>query len=162
MIGRVWKHTGRRAGWIYGGDRTNGRKMFGDYGGKRVVERGGFMVYFEVNKGCILLCAANLHSFCRARCPHRAGGVHWCGGGGLLYSRMRYPARPVNGTMPSIVPYKLFATFTADGKVSLRRDGGIAPYKAWHRSLLIIKQSVGRGALTPPRRNLTGFCRDYI
>ena len=38
---------GKRDGFVTG-DRTNGRKIFGDYGGKRVVKGGGFMVYFEV------------------------------------------------------------------------------------------------------------------
>ena len=35
---------------------------------------------------------------------------------------------PPCGTMTSIVPYKLFAVFVAIGKVSPRRDEGIAPY----------------------------------
>ena len=38
-------------------------------------------------------------------------------------------ARPVHGTMTSIVPYKLFAAFITIGKVSLRRDEGIPPYR---------------------------------
>ena len=42
---------------------------------------------------------------------------------------MEYPARPGSGTMLGIVPYKLFAAFIIIGKVSLRRDEGIPPYR---------------------------------
>ena len=37
--------------------------------------------------------------------------------------------QPVHGAMTSIVPYKLFAAFIIIGKVSLRRDEGIPPYR---------------------------------
>ena len=42
----------------------------------------------------------------------------------------------VHGTMTSIVPYRLFTAFVATNKVPLRRDEGIAPYRAfiaWQR-----------------------------
>ena len=42
---------------------------------------------------------------------------------------MEYTARPGSGTMQGIVPYKLFAAFIIIGKVSLRRDEGIPPYR---------------------------------
>ena len=42
---------------------------------------------------------------------------------------MEYTARPGSGTMQGIVPYKLFAAFIIVGKVSLRRDEGIPPYR---------------------------------
>ncbi len=41
---------------------------------------------------------------------------------------MEYLARPAMRDDASIVPYKLFAAFVAIGKVSPRRDEGIAPY----------------------------------
>ncbi len=42
---------------------------------------------------------------------------------------MEYTARPGSGTMLGIVPYKSFAAFIIIGKVSLRRDEGIPPYR---------------------------------
>ena len=42
---------------------------------------------------------------------------------------MEYTARPGSGAMLGIVPYKLFAAFIIIGKVSLRRDAGIPPYR---------------------------------
>ena len=42
---------------------------------------------------------------------------------------MEYTARPGSGTMLGIVPYKLFAALIIIGKVSLRRDEGIPPYR---------------------------------
>ena len=45
----------------------------------------------------------------------------------------------------SIVPYKSFATFTADGKVSPRRGEGTPPYKLFIRWQRMINCSVGNG-----------------
>ena len=42
---------------------------------------------------------------------------------------MEYTASPGSGTMLGIVPYKSFAAFITIGKVSLRRDEGIPPYR---------------------------------
>lgn len=42
---------------------------------------------------------------------------------------MEYTARPGSGTMQGIVPYKSFAAFIIIGKVSLRRNEGIPPYR---------------------------------
>ena len=45
----------------------------------------------------------------------------------------------------SIVPYKFFAAFVAIGKVSPRRDEGIAPYRAFIGWQRMINHSVGNG-----------------
>lgn len=42
---------------------------------------------------------------------------------------MEYTARPGSGTMLGIVPYKSFAAFIIIGKVSLRRNESIPPYR---------------------------------
>ena len=42
---------------------------------------------------------------------------------------VRGTARPGGRDDASIVPYRLFAVFAAHGKVSPRRDEGIAPYR---------------------------------
>ena len=49
-------------------------------------------------------------------------------------------ARPVHGTMTSIVPYKLFAAFAAIGKVSPQRDEGIPPYRTVNDGFIIMLQ----------------------
>lgn len=59
-------------------------------------------------------------------------------------------ARPVHGTMTSIVPYKLFAAFAAIGKVSPRRDEGIPPYRTVNDGFII-------NASNLPRRHIAGF-----
>ena len=59
------------------------------------------------------------------RCLSRKAGIVRC----CLYYfvgwNLKYRCR---GTMPSIVPYKLFATFIVTSKVSPRRDESILPY----------------------------------
>ena len=49
------------------------------------------------------------------------------------------------GTMLSIVPYKLFATFIASIYVFPRRGGGTLPYRAFIGWQRIVKHFVGTG-----------------
>ena len=49
--------------------------------------------------------------------------------GKLFFLKASNATRPIQRDDASIVPYKLFAAFIIIGKVSLRRDEGIPPYR---------------------------------
>ena len=59
------------------------------------------------------------------RCLSRKAGIVRCCLYYFVGLNLKYRCR---GTMPSIVPYKLFATFIVTSKVSPRRDESILPY----------------------------------